>query len=341
MTRITMLDVAREAEVSRTTVSNAFNHPSQLSSSLRIHVLETAKKLGYVGPNPSARAMRAGRTGMVGVVFREVLRFVFEDPFARGLLLGLSEEFAVAQYGLSLLSAHDGSLEVVKNALVDGVIAYRMEAHDESLDIARRRGLKVVRVGVPTGQATDDLVVSVDDHGGAYAVMRHLAELGHRSVYVFFDMAEELRDDVWSVDLLPFAEQRNRWLGYSAAAAERNIELRPMSVGRNLPSSGYQAAARLIDTVPVTAIVCVTDSLALGVLAAVRDRGMIPGQDVSVVGFDDVPEAFTQELTTIAQPIEERGRVAGRLFLADPPPHSQVILRCRLMKRQSTGAAQL
>ena len=87
----TLLDVARAAKVSRTTASNAFNRPDQLSAALRTKVLEVARALGYAGPDPAARTLRRGRSGVVGVLLSERLSYAFTDPYAVAFLRGLAE----------------------------------------------------------------------------------------------------------------------------------------------------------------------------------------------------------------------------------------------------------
>lgn len=336
----TMLDVAKAAGVSRTSVSNAFNDPSRLSKDVRQRILTTAARLGYVGPNPLGRAVRRGRTGTVGMIFEESLRFLIEDPFSRALLLGWSDAVSSEHLGLNLLPLVDDDVAAVNDALVDGVLAYRVRPDHPAMETVRRRRLRLVRIGPGSASHPLDLVVSVDEVAGAEMAATHLLELGHRRLHVLVDMVEELPGSEDPGNHFPFDEQRVRWKGYSRAAARYGAELIPMSVGRNVQESGCQAAHKALATGEVTCFLAMTDVLAVGVLKALEERGLTPGEEVSVIGFDDIPEAAEHDLTTVRQPIEERGQAAARLLLAEEPPRQGVTLPCSLVTRGSTGPAR-
>lgn len=334
---VTLLDVARTAGVSRTTASNAFNDPTQLSSSLRERVLRVATDLGYAGPSPTARAMRNGRTMMAGVVFEESLQFILDDPYARALLLGLSEQLTGAGYGLALLPV-DKTPSGVQRVQVDGIVSYRMGPDHAAFQVARQRGWRIVRTGAPQTADPESFSVTIQESAGAKLAMRHLAELGHRKVFVLVDMEEDLpapdREPTF-----PFFEQAERWDGYRSVADVHGIELVPVAAGRNLRHHGFEATRSLLTTEPVTAIAAMTDVHALGALDALNAAGFRAGDDVSIIGFDDIPDAADAGLTTVAQPIWERGREAGRLLIEETPPCS-VSLSCTLVQRSSTGPAR-
>lgn len=334
---VTLLDVAREAGVSRTTASNAFNDPSQLSSSLREQVLGVAKELGYAGPSPTARAMRNGRTMMVGIVFEESLPFILDDPYARALLSGLSDRLTSADYSLALLPV-DKTHSGIERVQVDGIVSYRVSANHEAFRIAKQRGWRVVHTGDPKDAEPEAYSVTINESGGAELAMQHLAELGHRRVYVLVDMDEDLPPGGDEPEF-PFFEQTERWRGYRTVAEAHAMELIPVAAGRNLRRNGFEATRWLLHNERVTAIVAMTDIHALGALEAVKGAGLRAGRDVSVVGFDDIPEASGAGLTTIAQPIWERGYEAACLLIEEPAQRS-VGLSCTLTTRASTGPVQ-
>lgn len=336
----TMMDIAKAVGVSRTSVSNAFNDPSRLSKDVRQRILTTAAELGYAGPNPLSRAVRRGRTGTLGMLFDESLRFLIEDPFSRALLLGWSDEVSGEHWGLHLLPLVDDDVTVVDNALVDGVLAYRVRAGHPALETIRRRGLRLVRIGPKSASHPSDIVVSVDEVAGAEMAATHLLELGHRRLHVLIDMVEALPVSEDPSDHFPFDEQRMRWRGYARAAARYDAELIPMPAGRNVQDSGYREALNAFATGKVTCFLAMTDVLALGVLKALEARGLKAGEDVSVIGFDDIPQASEHGLTTVRQPIEERGQVAARMLLAEEPPQQGIALPCSLIIRESTGSAR-
>lgn len=332
---VTLLDVAREAGVSRTTASNAFNDPSQLSRSLRERVLSVANDLGYAGPSPTARAMRSGRTMMAGVVFEESLQFILEDPYARALLTGLSEQLTSADYSLALLPV-DKTHSGIERVQVDGVVSYRLSPDHDAFRVARQRGWRVVHTGAPAMPGSEAYSVTINEAGGAELAMQHLAELGHRRVFVLVDMSENLvlRDD--GAPDFPFFEQAERWCGYREVAEAQRIELVPVAAGRNLRKCGFEATRWLLENESITAIAAMTDIHALGAMDAIKTAGLKVGSDISVVGFDDIPEAATAGLTTVSQPIWERGYEAGRLLIEKTPPHA-VTLSCAFVSRTSTG----
>lgn len=331
---VTLLDVAREAGVSRTTASNAFNDPTQLSSALREQVLSIAKKLGYAGPSPTARAMRNGRTMMVGIVFEESLPFVLEDPYARALLSGLSDRLTSADYSLALLPV-DKTHSGIERVQVDGIVAYRVRPNHDALRIAQQRGWRIVHTGDTQNAGPEALSVTINESGGAELALQHLAELGHRRVFALIDMDEDLPPQGGPPEF-PFFEQAERWRGYRAVADVHEMELIPIAPGRNLRRNGFEATRWLLNNERVTAIVAMTDTHALGALEAINLAGLRAGRDVSVVGFDDIPEASGAGLTTISQPIWERGYEAARLLIEEPSQRS-VELSCTLITRTSTG----
>lgn len=336
---VTLLDVARAAGVSRTTASNAFSNPAQLSRSLRESVLKTAKDLGYGGPSPVARAMRRGRTMMVGVVFQESLRFALEDPYARALLAGLSERLTEAEYNLALVPVDEkgASLEHLQ---VDGIVCYRLSVGHPAFEVARRRAWKVVRTGSPALEGAPSHSVTIDEAGGARLAMQHLADIGFGRVFVLVDMDQA---DMFAQDSTPtflFNEQAERWKGFQNVASNHNIELIPVGVGRNVRANGFKAVRGLLAEGPIGAIAAMTDVLALGAMDAIRAAGLEIGRDISVVGFDDISEAAEAGLTTVAQPIWERGFEAARLLVEDSPP-VHIALPCTLIIRSSTGPSHV
>ena len=128
--------------MSRATVSNAYNRPDQLSVELRAHVLETARRLGYTGPDPAARALVRGRTGVVGALFSEPLDYAFEDPAAVLVLRGLAQECRETHTGLLLLPIElDDAVaeDAVHGAAVDGLVAYSLPDDAPVLRAARSR----------------------------------------------------------------------------------------------------------------------------------------------------------------------------------------------------------
>jgi DNA-binding LacI/PurR family transcriptional regulator len=347
----TLQTVADAVGVSRSTVSNAYSRPDQLSPELRAKILEAAERLGYTGPNPAARSLRIGRVGAIGVLFSAELSYAFTDPFAVQFLRGLAETAERYDTGLLLipLSADGGSTTTVREALVDGFCAYCVPDWHASLDVIQARGLPVVSGEWRADGDPDKLAVGIDDVAAAREAGRHIAALGHRRVGVIAHwIGKEAEEGPFHLDRpedAPHHVTRERLMGYRDALAEVGIDwasVTTVGAARNSRESGAAAAAYLLDRAPrPTAILAAADMLALGVLDALRERGLEPGRDISVIGIDDISEAAAARLSTINQPALDKGRIAGELLLNPPtsPDERRVVLPIRLVVRASTGPA--
>lgn len=348
--RPTLQTVADAVGVSRSTVSNAYSRPDQLSTELREKILEAAERLGYCGPDPTARGLRRGRVGAIGVLFTAALSHAFADPYAVQFLRGLSE--AAETHGTNLLliplsrDDQSASLDAMQTAMVDGFCVYCVPDWHRSLAAIRARGLPMVT----TENRDDDpeaLCAGIDEAAATRAAGEHLTRLGHRRVAVIADWFSDRRYTgpvtVAAPEDIPYYVSRERLRGYRDAFAAAGIDwsrVDTVSVAGNRREEGAAAAAHLLDrAVRPTAIATTSDVLALGVLDALVARDLRPGRDVSVVGFDDIPEAAPARLTTVRQPAADKGRLAGRLLL-DPPERiedRQVVLPTELIVRASTG----
>jgi DNA-binding LacI/PurR family transcriptional regulator len=341
--RVTLQTIADALGVSRTTVSNAYNRPDQLAPELRRKVFETAKDLGYAGPDPAARRLRSGLRGAIGMMFSERLSYAFTDPGAVGFLQGLTEATEAKGYELLLLPGMRGERTeavAVRDAVVGAFCLYCMPEGHPAVAAALERRLPVVIVDEPRDPGS--FFVGIDDHEGARLAAAHVAALGHERVAVIADrLVDDYTEGLASPERIARSNckvSRERVAGYAAGLDG----VSPMPVFEalgNFEDCGARAAAELISLSPrPTALLCSTDVLALGALRALRERGLdVPG-DVSVVGFDDVPAALAADLTTVRQPLLEKGREAGRLLM-EPGTEREVILPLELVQRRSTGPA--
>ena len=352
--RPTLQTIADRIGVSRATVSNAYSRPDQLNPELRLRILAVAREIGYAGPNPAARNLRTGRTNTIGVLFTEALTFAFSDPAAVQLLRGISETCEDRNYSLLLLPTPPGSeanivSAAVLDAVVDGFIVYCMPNDDARYQHLIDRGLPTVMVDEPRRDTA--AFVGIDDRGGARSVAEHLLALGHRHFAVITDRLKA-DNHTGPADLerqasATFEINTERLRGYADALEAAGMPWAGVPVLESFPISpetGARAAARLLDRAErPTAIICTSDQMALGVLDAARDRAIdVPGA-LSVAGFDDIDAAARSHpgLTTIRQPLLEKGRAAGRLFFSEwtecQPP--SLILPTELVVRASTGPA--
>ncbi|HIW63930.1 MAG TPA: LacI family DNA-binding transcriptional regulator [Candidatus Stackebrandtia excrementipullorum] len=347
--KATLQTVADAVGVSRSTVSNAYSRPDQLSTPLRERILATAAELGYPGPHAAARSLRKGRAGAVGVLFTANLSYAFVDPYAVQFLRGLAESAERHDTGLLLLPlSHDDAESAerkVRHAVVDGFCVYNVPEWHRSRSVLATLGLPIVTTEYRP--QADQAGVGVDDRAACRTVAEHLMQWGHRDVAVVsvFDAPGNDRPtEVTDIDAVPAYEARQRLLGIRDAVVGAGVDWSTVTVlnaSANSRDAGRTAASQLLDrTARPSAIIACTDVIALGVIDAMNDRRLRPGVDVSVTGFDDIPEASAYGLSTIRQPAVDRGVIAAELLL-DPPPDPadrHVLLPTELVIRSSTGS---
>jgi DNA-binding LacI/PurR family transcriptional regulator len=349
VTAPTLADVAREVGVSRTTVSNAYNRPDQLSPQLRERILAAAVKLGYSGPDPVARGLRRGRTGLVGLVYDQPLSYLFTDPASLIFVVGMTsvwDDVGTSVALLPRLQAEDAGVSVLANAAVDGFVSICGDVGDDRLDALGVRGLPFVMVDAAFSGARCQVVV--DDRGATAEATRHLLGLGHRRLAV---VALPSGPGSPGGPLPPsdpgpirYAVMADRLVGVRDAVEEAGLSWDAVPVVAVPDDQSPRAASRQVagellerDDRP-TGLVCMSDELGAGAIDAATARGIdVPGQ-MSVVGFDDTPTGLTTtpQLTTVHQPLAEKGAEAARLLL-EGAPERIVRLPTELVVRASTG----
>ena len=252
--RATLASLAAELKVSRTTISNAYNRPDQLSADLRERVLATAKRLGYAGPDPVARSLRTRKAGAVGLVITEPLTYSFSDPAALDFVAGLAQSCEELGQGLLLVavgpsrSVADGTGAVLA-AGVDGFVVYSVCDDDPYLQVVLQRRLPVVVVDQPKGVPGASRV-GIDDR----AAMRELADyvigLGHREIGLLtMRLGRDRRQGLVDAERLhspTFDVQRERISGVREAMTAAGIDPDSLTVVESyehLPTSGGVAAA--------------------------------------------------------------------------------------------------
>jgi DNA-binding LacI/PurR family transcriptional regulator len=346
-------DVAGAVGVSRATVSNAYNRPDQLSVPLRQEILRTAKRLGYTGPNPTARSLATQRADAIAFMLDTGLSAAFSDPALSITLDALASQVDPEGHALLLLPGGDDGgprAQRVLTAQVDLAVAYSLADAAPALRAVRERALPLVVIDQPVvpGSAR----VGIDDRGGAVAAARHLLELGHRR---FAILSAQCLSEPRGGPLTPqeamrsrFRDNRERLAGYLETLAEAGV---PAGTVPTWETSGLSrehamagARALLGAEKRPTALLCMSDELALAALGTARELGLsVPG-DLSVVGFDDAPSARWAEpaLTTVRQDLVGKGRIAGQLcldLLAGSRPSKPTVLNVELVVRGSTGSA--
>ncbi|CAA9506511.1 MAG: Transcriptional regulator, LacI family [uncultured Rubrobacteraceae bacterium] len=327
--RATLARIAEELDISAMTVSNAYNHPDRLSEALRGRIFETARRLGYHGPDPVARSLRRQRTDVVGVLYSGPLSYAFEDPAAASFLSGLSSATEEADLGLLLVAAGgyvaaERHPRAAARAAVDGFVIYSMSDEEPLLAAALNRQLPAVVVDQPFREGVP--FVGVDDEAAARASAEHLLRLGHGTfAVVSFALSPDVRDGLANParqEGAAFRVSRLRLKGYRAALEDAGLSWSEVPVYECPGSSrelGHRAAGALLSPERgPTAILATSDQLALGVIARATEGGLSVPEDLSVVGFDDIPAAAAADppLTTVSQDHAQKGRLAGRMLIS-------------------------
>jgi DNA-binding LacI/PurR family transcriptional regulator len=308
--------VAERAGVSVGSASQAFGRPELVSDEVRRRVLAAADELGYPGPDPAARRLRIGRAGAIGLIFAERLRYQFTDPAAPVFLRGIARSLQETPTGLLLIPDsryREQAAQVVREAAVDGFIVYSAPQNEPRVQAALARRLPVVTVDGPRGAETP--FVGIDDGAAARSAAEHLRELGHERVAVLsfitaLDPAGSLELDITT----------ERLEGYEEGLGDVWEPALVRTVRPNAREPAREATLELLrEPSPPTAILAMSDILALGALEAAAELGVSVPSELSVVGFDDSPVAVhtAPQLTTVAQPHEEKGRLAAEWLMED------------------------
>ena len=358
MARVTLQTIADRVGVSRMTVSNAFSRPDQLSSALRETILATAAELGYVGPDPAARALAKGTTGAVGILLTNSMGTAFRDDVATSFFGAVAEELAPTGLAVTLLPLY-GSADSIpaRDVPIDGALVYACPDGAAALDWLVRRRLPLVFVDrEPTPGAAS---VTLDERGGGRQGAEHLIELGHRHVGLltssFAGPHGIVPDPAAAGGDFVARERVAAWTQTLGAAGAR---MTAAQVRENTDSEGYEGAHLLLDTDVEdrpTGILCFSDTLAWGAARAAQDLGLRVAQDVSIIGFDDaqIARRARPALTTVRQDVGAKGRAAAAALtetiarrrerldgdgILDEEP-VRVVLPTELVVRHSTGPA--
>ena len=328
----TMKDVAQAAAVSVTTVSHVVNETRYVSEELRERVLQAMDKLNY-HPNTLARSLRQGISHTIGLIvpdnanpfFAEIARVIETRGFENGYSCILCNSDSQLEKELTYVS-----MLVAKQ--VDGIVFIGASSHSEQIALLTEQAVPVVVADRQLLDSDVDLVL-VDNYRGGHLATEHLISQGHRRIGCVTGPS----------DTTPSADRVHGYMD-ALAAAGLPVDNTLIVKGDFRYSTGATGASQLLDlTEPPTAIFACNDAMAIACMAVVRERGLAIPDDISIIGFDDVPQAaFTSPpLTTVAQPIEEIGKVATDLLIermsGSTRPNQRVILDVSLVIRGSCG----
>jgi DNA-binding LacI/PurR family transcriptional regulator len=339
--RVRLRDVAARAGVSIGTASNAFNRPGEISDKLRERVLAAAEALGYAGPDPAGRRLRTGRAGAVGLIFTAELTFAFEDQASTQFLAGVARGLQTAETGLLILPTgpeFEGLEGPVRQAVVDGFIVYSSPDDDPRIAAALSRGLPMVAVDEP--RRTDMPWIGIDDVAAGRSAAQFLLALGHERIGVMAFEEGRVPGVLGCFDVAV-----DRLAGYREGLADRFGEELLFRCRPNTSARAREVASEMLALTPrPTAVLAMSDAMAVGTLQAAEDAGIDVPRELSIVGFDGTPQTLTTTptLTTVAQPQEEKGRLAAAIVAkaverGGLPRRTRRLLATELIVRGSTG----
>jgi DNA-binding LacI/PurR family transcriptional regulator len=339
MAKVTLQSIADEVGVSRMTVSNAFSRPDQLSADLRARILEAADRLGYVGPDPAARALARGRVGSVGLLLNGALSEAFEDQVSAEFVASVADGLVQRGLALTVLTPPKSEDFVpARDVAIDGALVYTCEPRSAGVEWLSRRALPVVAVDQDLGDHVPGILV--DDRGGARLGAQHLLDQGHRRIGI---LALGLRRDGGALAESDSYPSRERLAGWTETLAGAGIEPTVVLAPYEPHDGALDAARELLDDASITGVLCFSDVFAHAVVQAAERLGRRVPDDLSVVGYDDSPLASTSRptLTTVRQDITAKGHLAAAMLadVLDGVPVQSQLLPAELVVRDSTGPA--
>ena len=329
--RVTIRDVARESGVSYATVSRVLSGYAFVMKPTRNRVMEVVERLGYVANLP-ARSLAGGRSQIIGLLVPNL-----DNGYVGTITQGIDQALAHANYDLMLYTSHRHPgkesyyVSAIPNGLTEGMLLVAPLVPTAYLDSLREQNFPYVLID--QADATENSnVVEATNWQGAYEATRYLIELGHRQI-AFVKGSFAIRSAA------------DRLRGYKAALADYDIPIRQELVleGDYQQQTAYHLTKRLLQSVkdPPTAIFAANDISAFGAMDAARESGLHIPDDISIIGFDDIPQASLvyPKLTTIRQPLEQMGNVAVKMLLAQIEdrslPPQRVVLATQLIIRDS------
>lgn len=334
--RVTSAEVAREAGVSRTTVSFVFNNSPTIPEETRRKVLDTAARLHY-HPDVTGRRLASGRTHTLGFVMHQSPERAAADLFLPEVLRGLNAVATDSGYHILFRpvdpASSDSYANLIYEGYVDAVVLSGPQLEEPEAVSLWEKHLPIVI----TGRLPDWAIPSVDadNYQGAQLATEHLIGLGHRRIGLITNAPRT------------YLASQERFRGYQDALAAAGLAFNEEVVqeGYYTARSGFRTMNNLLDLAErPTAVFIASDVVAFGALRAIKERGLRIPQDIAIVGFDDVSvTAFVEpHLTTVHLPAYELGWHAGRLALQlirqEEPESLHQLLPTKLVIRASCGA---
>lgn len=338
MPNLTLEDIAKQAGVSRSTVSRVVNDDPNVRDSVRNKVHEVINSTGY-HPHAAARSLASHRSWMIGLVLPRTVSSFFTDPYFPRLTQGVAQACNQHNYtlGLFLLDTKEDERRILPRishkGLLDGILLQTAQIDDKLIDRLINSDFPVVIAGRPFN-SNGISYIDVDNINAALTAVRHLIGLGYKRIGT---ITGRLNGTV-GID---------RREGYIQAITEQGWEVDEglIVLGDFTEASGYSAMLKLLPNKP-DAVFAASDTMAIGAIRAVREAGLRVPEDIAFVGFDDLPIASQSDikLTTIHQPIFQFGAKAVDTLIDlienGIKPSRRIIMDTELVIRDSCGASK-
>lgn len=338
-TPLNLEDIAEKAGVSRATVSRVVNNHPHVKEKTRSHVMQVIIREGYT-PNMAARALVTQRTQTIGVIIPQTFTTVFEDQYYFPTLLsGIAQVTNARDYAMLLWVENSGAdmarfyERILRHRLMDGLIMASFAITNPFLKPLDAMNIPIVLVEKPPTFLAHHSFVTINNVSASIEAVQHLINLGRKRIGT-------IAGDQTNSDGIERLE------GYRIAMAQS-----PMGYDADLVTgdvfarhAGYKGMQTLLER-GVDAVFAANDQIALGAIEAIQMAGLHCPQDIAVVGFDDLPAAAISNprLTTVQQPVQERGAVATTLLLDEiegiDERGKRIVLPTTLVIRESCGAA--
>jgi LacI family transcriptional regulator len=340
MKKVTIAKIAELSGVSKATVSRVLNGYPHIRPEVREKVQTAIDETGFQ-PNHVARLLASDRSNIIGLIIPSGPQIVFTNPYFPALTHGIAQAANQNNQTLALFIFHSEEegqhtvQNILATGLLDGLIVMADRKENSFVPKLIEHQMPFVLIGHPENENERQIsFIDTDNIAGSYTATKHLIDLGYQRIATIASAQNSAGDD--------------RYRGYQLALADHHLPLdsKLVAIGDYSVESGYQATRQLIPERP-DAIFVASDTMALGVLRALREAGLKVPEDVAIVGYDDLPPALQADppLTTIRQQVEKIGSLAVETlmeYITDPRlPPREVILPTQLIVRASCGAVPL
>jgi LacI family transcriptional regulator len=329
----TIQDVARRAGVAPITVSRVVNNSGYASEETRKRVESAIKELGYI-PNTLARGLRSKRTNTLALVLTDIT-----NPFFTMIARGVEDVASAAGFTVFFCNTDESKkkeekyIEILTQKQIDGIVLIPACGNPDSIEFLRAKQIPVVLLDRRVPDVEIDLV-RCDSKTGAYQLIKRLTALGHKDIAAITGPEGISTSD-------------DRVAGYRQALFEAGLkDHERIYFGSFTQDSGYTLAVQALEAQPrPTALFGANNFISIGILKALRDADLLVPENISVVGFDDLPISMVVDpvLTVLSQPAYQMGEQAAMLLLSRlredyPNKYQEIILPTRIIERTSISA---